>query len=40
MVGHAMRAGDAVQSFGAVIGKALDGLATGTGLIPVLVTLH
>lgn len=35
--GHAMRASDRVQAFGAVIGKALEGLSEGVGLIPVLV---
>lgn len=39
-VGHAMRAADAGRSFGAVLGKALDGLDSGVGTIPVLVTLH
>jgi hypothetical protein len=39
-VGHAMRAADAGRSFGAVLGKALDGLRSGVGTIPVLVTLH
>jgi hypothetical protein len=38
--GCAMRAADAGRAFGAVLGKALDGLASGTGTIPVLVTLH
>ncbi len=39
-VGHAMRAADAGRSFGAVLGKALAGLESGVGTIPVLVTLH
>jgi hypothetical protein len=38
--GHAMRAGDALQAFGACIGKALSPLASGQGLIPILVTLQ
>lgn len=38
--GHAMRATDQTRSFGAVVGKALEGLAGGTGIIPVLVTLQ
>jgi hypothetical protein len=38
--GHAMRATDSHRSFGAVIGKALDGLRGGIGTVPVLVTLH
>jgi hypothetical protein len=38
--GHAMKATDAAQSFGAVIGKALRSISEGEGLIPVLVTLQ
>ena len=38
--GHAMRATDAEQASGAVIGKALGGIESGTGMIPVLVTLQ
>ena len=38
--GHAMKAIDSQQAFGAVIGKALGPLDKGTGLIPVLVTLQ
>jgi len=38
--GHAMRATDQARAFGAVIGKALAGLETGRGLIPVLVALR
>jgi hypothetical protein len=38
--GHAMKASDLTRSFGAVIGKALRPLASGTGLIPVLVALQ
>ena len=35
--GHAMRASDRQKAFGAVIGKALQSLSDGIGLIPVLV---
>jgi hypothetical protein len=35
--GHAMKASDPVTAFGAVIGKALQPLRAGVGLIPVLV---
>jgi hypothetical protein len=38
--GHAMKASDAMQAFGAVIGKALRPLSGGEGLIPVLVSLQ
>lgn len=38
--GHAMKAEDALKAFGAVIGKALHGLETGRGLIPILVALQ
>jgi len=38
--GHAMKATDQVRSFGAVIGKALQPLPSGKGLIPVLVALQ
>jgi len=38
--GHAMKASDPSRAFGAVIGKALSGLQSGTGLIPVLVALQ
>ncbi|MCV3274235.1 autotransporter outer membrane beta-barrel domain-containing protein [Roseobacter sinensis] len=38
--GHAMKASDPEQAFGAVIGKALAPLAKGRGLIPVLVALQ
>jgi hypothetical protein len=40
VAGHAMKATDPSQAFGSVIGKALRGLATGQGLIPVLVSLQ
>ncbi len=38
--GHAMRASEQARAFGAVIGKALQPLPAGTGLIPVLVALQ
>jgi len=38
--GHAMKADDPMRSFGAVIGKALDSIKEGLGMIPVLVTLQ
>jgi hypothetical protein len=38
--GHAMKAEDSAKSFGAVIGKALGSLATGQGLVPMLVCLQ
>ena len=38
--GLAMRAIDRERSFGAVIGKALSGLTSGVGLVPVLVSLQ
>jgi len=38
--GHAMKAINPVHSFGAVLGKALRALPSGTGLIPVLVALQ
>jgi hypothetical protein len=38
--GYAMKASDPLKAFGAVIGKALRPLATGEGLIPVLVCLQ
>jgi hypothetical protein len=38
--GHAMRASDPQQCFGAVIGKALRPLPDGEGLIPILVALQ
>ncbi|WP_433271588.1 hypothetical protein ACQPZF_12815 [Actinosynnema sp. CS-041913] len=38
--GHAMRAADPRRSFGAVLGKALGGLSSGRGLVPVLVALQ
>lgn len=38
--GHAMRATDPMQAFGAVLGKALGELSFGQGLVPVLVALQ
>jgi hypothetical protein len=38
--GHAMKAVDSGRAFGAVLGKALAPLNSGTGLIPVLVALQ
>jgi hypothetical protein len=38
--GHVMKAEDAARAFGAVVGKALQPLASGTGLIPILVALQ
>jgi len=39
-IGHAMRATVPERAFGAVLGKALRPLATGQGLVPILVTLQ
>jgi hypothetical protein len=38
--GHAMSAADPVRAFGTVIGKALEPLVSGRGLIPILVALQ
>ena len=38
--GHAMKACDPARAFGAVIGKALQPIASGQGLIPILVALQ
>ncbi|NJD07087.1 MAG: hypothetical protein FIA97_11410 [Methylococcaceae bacterium] len=38
--GHAMKAGDPSQAFGAVIGKALQPLREGQGLLPILIALQ
>jgi hypothetical protein len=38
--GHAMKATDPLQAFGAVIGKALGCLDHGKGLIPILIALQ
>jgi hypothetical protein len=37
--GYAMKVTDKSQAFGATIGKALADLDTGTGIIPIMVTL-
>jgi hypothetical protein len=37
---HAMKANDPMRAFGAVIGKALRGLESGRGLLPILVSLQ
>ncbi len=39
-IGHAMRVDDPLKAFGSVIGKALRPLATGQGLIPILIALQ
>ena len=38
--GHAMKASDPSKAFGAVIGKSLRPLASGRGLVPILVALQ
>lgn len=38
--GHAMKAGDPLKAFGAVIGKALRPFTEGEGLIPILIALQ
>lgn len=38
--GHAMKATDPTRAFGAVIGKSLGSLASGRGLVPILVALQ
>jgi hypothetical protein len=38
--GHAMKAADPMQAFGAVIGKALSSLPSGQGLVPILIALQ
>jgi hypothetical protein len=38
--GHAMKAADPLRAFGAVIGKALDNLEAGTGMVRILVSLQ
>lgn len=38
--GHAMKALDSTRAFGSVIGKALAGIRSGRGLIPILVALQ
>jgi hypothetical protein len=39
-LGHAMKADDPAMAFGAVIGKALQSLSNGQGLIAIFVTLQ
>jgi hypothetical protein len=39
-LGHAMKTGDPLKAFGAVIGKALRPLTEGQGLIPILIALQ
>ena len=39
-LGHAMKANDPMKAFGSVIGKALQPLASGEGLIPILIALQ
>ena len=39
-LGHAMKATDQLKAFGAVIGKAMRPLASGQGLIPILIALQ
>ena len=38
--GHAMKATDPARAFGAVIGKALQPLAGGCAMVPILVALQ
>ena len=38
--GHAMKVNDTSRALGAVIGKSLEPLAKGTGLVPILVALQ
>ena len=38
--GHAMKAVESSRAFGAVIGKALEPLASGQALIPILIALQ
>ncbi len=38
--GHAMKASDPARAFGAVLGKSLGALRSGTGLLPVLIALQ
>jgi hypothetical protein len=38
--GHAMKAGDPLEAFGSVMGKALHPLRDGQGLIPILIALQ
>jgi hypothetical protein len=38
--GHAMKAADPSRAFGAIVGKALRPLASGRGMIPILIALQ
>lgn len=38
--GHAMKAADPLRAIGAVLGKALRGIGSGRGMIPILVSLQ
>jgi hypothetical protein len=38
--GHAMKAADPCQAFGAILGKAMSSLRQGLGLIPILIALQ
>jgi hypothetical protein len=38
--GHAMKVGEPMKAFGAVIGKALRGIEAGQGMIPILIALQ
>ena len=40
LAGHAMKAADREQAFGTILGKAVTGLKSGTGLILVLASLQ
>jgi hypothetical protein len=40
ITGHAMKASEPLQAFGAIIGKALRAVRSGRGCIPILVTLQ
>lgn len=39
-LGHAMKASEPTKAFGAVVGKALDRLESGRGLLPILIALQ
>jgi hypothetical protein len=39
-LGYAMKADDPLRAFGSVLGKALQSMSEGQGLIPILVTLQ
>ena len=39
-LGHAMKASDPLQAFGAIVGKAMHPLKAGKGLIPILIALQ